>query len=186
MLGRSHVLLAVAGYVALAVRPLPPPLNGLVAPVPTLAGVQSQAVAYGLGLFLVAVGSLCPDIDRAGSTIARVAGLPSRAMAWIVEHSFGHRGPLHSALAVALVLVLGQAFVPLSGIRGLGGPLAFGWASHIILDALTARGVPVLWPLRARLRLPPGFATGSSVEQLVLGLGLAGIVFWAFSARVSS
>jgi inner membrane protein len=184
MLGRSHVLLAMAAYTALVVRPLPQPFNSLVAPVPTGAGVQNPAITFGAGLFLVAAGSLCPDIDRAGSSIARVAGLPSRAMAWIVQRSFGHRGPLHSALAVALVLTLGQTLALASGVGDLGGPLAFGWASHIVLDALTVRGVPVLWPARVRLRLPPGLVTGGLVEQLVLGLGLLGCGLWAFSARL--
>jgi membrane-bound metal-dependent hydrolase YbcI (DUF457 family) len=184
MLGRSHVLLAAAAYAALAIRPLPAPLNGLVAPVPTGTGVQNPAVALGLGLLLVAAGSLCPDIDRAGSSIARVAGLPSRAIAWIVQRSFGHRGPMHSALAVALVFMLGQTVVLIAGVRDLGGPLAFGWATHILLDALTVRGVPALWPVRARLRLPPGFVTGGSVEQVVLGVGLLGCGVWAFSSRI--
>jgi len=184
MLGRSHVLLAAAGYAALRFRPLPPPLEGLIAPLPTGTALQNPSVAFGAGLVLVVVGSLLPDFDRAGSTIARTGGLPSRAVAWIVEHSFGHRGPLHSALAVVLVFMLGQALVPATGARDLGGPLAFGWASHLVLDSLTARGVPALWPLRIRMRLPPGFATGGAVEQLVLGLGLATCAVWAFSVRV--
>jgi inner membrane protein len=184
MLGRSHVLLAAAAYTALVVRPLPAPFDALVAPVPSGAGIQNPAIAFGVGLLLVAAGSLCPDIDRAGSSIARVAGLPSRAIAWIVQRSFGHRGPLHSALAVALVLMLGQTLVLTVGVRGLGGPLAFGWASHIVLDALTVRGVPVLWPVRFRVRLPPGLVTGGFLEQVVLGLGLLGCGLWVFSARL--
>jgi membrane-bound metal-dependent hydrolase YbcI (DUF457 family) len=77
--------------------------------------------------------------------------------------------------------MLGQALAPATGARDLGGPLAFGWATHLFLDSLTARGVPALWPLRIRLRLPPGFATGGSSEPLVLGLGLAACVAWALS-----
>src|SRR5579859_6438006 len=129
MLGRSHVLLAVAGYAALSFRPLPAPLEALIAPLPTGALVQNPAVAFAGSVVLVAIGSLLPDFDRAGSSIARIAGLPSRAMAWIVQHSFGHRGPLHSALAVALIFALGQSLLATTGVRGLGGPLAFGWAS---------------------------------------------------------
>jgi inner membrane protein len=179
MLGRSHVLLAVAAYGALAIRPAPAQLSNYVALVPGGSGLQNPVVALGLGVVLAAAGSLAPDIDRAGSSIARVAGLPTRAMAWIVQHSFGHRGPMHSALAVALVFAFGEALGVGAGVRHLGGPFAFGWASHILLDALTARGVPVLWPLRIRLRLPPGFVTGGSLEQVVVVLGLAGCGLWA-------
>src|ERR1700730_7283999 len=132
MLGRSHVLLAAAAYSALAIRPAPAQLNSFVALVPSGTVIKSPVVALGLGVLLVAVGSLAPDIDRAGSSIARVAGLPSRAMAWIVQHSLGHRGPLHSALAVALVFVFGEALGFGAGLRHLGGPFAFGWASHIL------------------------------------------------------
>jgi membrane-bound metal-dependent hydrolase YbcI (DUF457 family) len=179
MLGRSHVLLAAAAYGALAIRPFPAPLSSFVALAPSGTAIKNPAVALGLGVLLVAAGSLAPDIDRAGSSIARMAGLPTRAMAWIVQHSLGHRGPLHSALAVALVFAFGEALGVGAGLRNLGGPFAFGWATHVLLDALTARGVPLLWPLPVRLRLPPGFVTGGSVEQVVLVIGLAGCGLWA-------
>src|SRR6266702_676950 len=97
MLGRSHLLLASAVYAALVIRPLPTPLSTLIAPLPTGAGLQNPAVALGVGTLLVAAGSLSPDIDRAGSSIARLAGLPAQAIAWLVQRSFGHRGLLHSA-----------------------------------------------------------------------------------------
>jgi inner membrane protein len=183
MLGRSHLLLASAAYVALVIRPAPTPLSRLIAPLPIGPGLHSPAVALGVGMLLVAAGSLSPDIDRAGSSIARVAGLPTRAIAWVVERSFGHRGALHSALAVLLVLLLGEMIGHGVGVRHLGGLFAFGWASHILLDALTARGVPALWPLHFRLRLPPGFVTGGLQEHVVLVLGLVVCGVWVSGAR---
>jgi inner membrane protein len=57
--------------------------------------------------------------------------------------------------------------------------LAFGWASHLLLDALTPAGVPLLWPLPARVRLPPGITTGGLLEQVVVALGLLLCLVWA-------
>jgi inner membrane protein len=179
MLGRTHLLLSAAGYAALASRPLPTPLGGLGAPLPGGVGLESVPVALAAGTLLAAIAGLGPDLDRSGSSAARSLGLPSRVVGWIVQHSLGHRGPLHSAAAVLLVFVAGEAAGASAGVDHLGAVLAFGWASHLLLDALTARGVPLLWPLPTRLRLPPGFATGGLVERLVLALALLACAVWA-------
>jgi len=185
MLGRSHLLLAAAGYMALASRPVPTPLGELGAPLPAGGGLDAVPLALVAGTLLAAASSLGPDFDRAGSSAARSLGPPSRLAAWLIQHSLGHRGPLHSAAAVLLVLVVGEALGVSAGVTHLGGVLAFGWASHLLLDAMTARGLPLLWPLPARLRLPPGLATGGLVEQIVLLLGLLAGGAWAAGSPVA-
>ena len=55
----------------------------------------------------------------------------------------------------------------------------FGFIGHIVGDAVTPQGVPLLWPLsRMRFRLPL-FKTGSKPETLV-GVAATFAALWAF------
>lgn len=47
------------------------------------------------------------------------------------------------------------------------GAVALGVVSHLLADALTHGGVPLLWPLRRRFRMTAGFRSGGAVERLV-------------------
>jgi membrane-bound metal-dependent hydrolase YbcI (DUF457 family) len=56
-------------------------------------------------------------------------------------------------------------------VSGLGLLVGYGWAAHVLADALTDRGVPLLWPLwRRPVRLPWGLgpATGGAGEAAVV------------------
>jgi inner membrane protein len=97
----------------------------------------------------------------------------------VIAHAlFGHRGLLHSLLALAiLILGLGLFRVPTEFIACV----ALGYASHLLLDALTPSGIPALYPAPARLRLSPflKIKTGGLVDQLLFllfSLGLVGLV----------
>lgn len=172
MLGRSHLVLAGAAYAALAIRPVETPYGTLIAPL--LGGLTDDPAANLLVSFLIAAGcGLAPDIDKAGSTPSRWLGIPTRVLAWGIERSFGHRGGFHSALAAVLSYLLGDLVGGLLGVSGLGSLVAFGWVIHLLTDAWTVHGVPLLWPLSSRrLRLPPWMSTGSAMEAVVLGISL--------------
>jgi membrane-bound metal-dependent hydrolase YbcI (DUF457 family) len=180
VLARSHVILAVAPYLALLGRPLPAtsPLGPLAVPVLRLPSGEAPAdpvLAVALSVALVALAALAPDLDHAGSMLGRVAGPASRVAARAVERLLGHPGPLHSLLAVAVAGGLGELLGAHLGVAGLGLLVSYGWASHVLADGLTDRGVPLLWPLwRRRVRLPFGLgpATGGPGEALAVGAGL--------------
>lgn len=94
-------------------------------------------------LALAGVGALLPDLDHPRSTLGRM--LPgSGVLRWTV----GHRTATHSVLALVLLWWL---TLRLPGPVHLG--LSVGFASHLLLDAVSG-GVPLLWPLGSRLRLP--------------------------------
>ncbi|MGA2927829.1 MAG: metal-dependent hydrolase [Solirubrobacteraceae bacterium] len=98
MMGRSHVLIAGAGYLALAATArdaLGPP-----APAQLAAGALCAGAA-----------SLLPDLDRPGSTIARALGPVSDLLARLVSLiAGGHRRGTHSLLAwLAVSVGLGAA-----------------------------------------------------------------------------
>lgn len=177
MKGRSHLLLTGAAYAALLVHPIATPLGSFAPPrLLPLSGSPGilELSATSLGVALV---GLLPDVDRSGSKAARLGGLPTRFAAWIVQQVLGHRGLLHSLTALLIVWQVGGVGGALIGLPGLGGFLAFGWGAHLLIDAMSAGGVPVLWPLPLRLRLPPGVATGGFFEQVLL-LGALGLCAW--------
>ena len=179
MVGRSHLLLAGAGYAALAARPLETPLGALHAPL--LGGALPDGVdAFALSLLIVAACGLAPDIDKVGSTASRSLGLVTRVLSWGIERSFGHRGGFHSLLGVGLGLVAGDLLGSLLGLTGLGALVAFGWSAHLLTDAWTVRGVPLFWPLLpVHVKLPPWIVTGSTMEAVVMLLALAALFLYA-------
>jgi membrane-bound metal-dependent hydrolase YbcI (DUF457 family) len=180
MMGRSHLLLAGAGYAALAARPLDTPLGALTAPVLGGGPAPDGAGVFVLSLGIAAACGLAPDIDKAGSTAARSLGVVTRVLSWGIERSFGHRGGFHSLLGVALGFFLGDLLGGLLGLTGLGGLVAFGWAVHLLTDAWTVQGVPLFWPLSpGHVKLPPRMSTGSWLEAVVLALALSGLFVYA-------
>ncbi|RJX17216.1 MAG: metal-dependent hydrolase [Desulforudis sp.] len=125
--------------------------------------------------------SLLPDIDSPHSKLGRAV----RPLSDILNFALGHRGFLHSLLGAAIVLAL-AAFVALfwasSGMVWslLMPALAAGYLSHLLLDALTPGGVPLLWPRVGRASLPL-VRTGSFFERAVFLPALAvavALVVW--------
>jgi inner membrane protein len=180
MMGRSHLLLAGASYAALAFHPLETPLGRLTLPVLSGGPIHAGALALALSVGVAAACGLAPDLDKVGSTAARSCGPYTGVLAWCLERSFGHRGALHSLLAVAVAFLIGSSLGSALGVAGLGALVAFGWAAHLATDAWTRQGIPLFWPLsRAHVALPPRLSTGSWVETLVLALSLAGLALYA-------
>lgn len=116
------------------------------------------------------VGALLPDIDHPYSIVGRRAGLIGGA----VRLAVSHRGILHSGVAAA-VAVLAASAAP-SVARPYAMAAAAGYASHILLDALTIQGVPLLWPSRRRFSLLP-IQTGGLVE-MILRVGIFLIIIY--------
>lgn len=115
-------------------------------PTHVLGGVVAAALLPHTSLATLAlggIGALLPDLDHPRSALGRM--MPgSGVLYWTV----GHRTVTHSALALALVWGLTMS-LPAPVHVGL----AVGFASHLLLDAVSG-GVPLLWPLGSRLRLP--------------------------------
>jgi inner membrane protein len=158
MTWRTHV---IGGLVSLWIVDV----VGLVVPV----GTDSTSLA--LAILFALLGSLLPDLDARESKLSnlQIGGIaPLKPAAWLLSRSLGHRGPLHSLLALFIV---GVCFgVPISWLldpfAGVG--LALGYLSHLLLDACTKSGVPLYWPDTRRVHLLPKrlrFVTGSTAED---------------------
>ena len=141
MTGRVHGVAGVAAAVLLA---------------SVLPG-ETPARLTDLTVYLVAAasGALVPDLDTPGSMIARALG-PLRFVLWMVLRliGVGHRGATHSlvglAAASAAIAALGGALLPPALVPRIVAGFAVGYASHLVLDAMTVRGVPLWLPVSSR------------------------------------
>lgn len=105
-------------------------------------------------------GALLPDLDARQSALkkwwwVRWLTLPLRF--------FGHRTWTHS------LIILWVIFWPLNYLEGISWQillaLNIGYASHILADWMTHRGVPLLYPIKWQFRAPLTFRTGSWIEK---------------------
>lgn len=130
------------------------------------AHATGQPLVEPAGLGLAALGSLLPDIDHPQSWAGKRMALVSVPLAALI----GHRGVTHSLLAVAGFAIL----LTILGPGHLAAPLAVGYLSHLLADALTLSGIPLLWPSKRPfgLRL---IRTGSLAEIALIGALGAGL-----------
>ncbi|HEX7735200.1 MAG TPA: metal-dependent hydrolase [Ktedonobacteraceae bacterium] len=190
MVGKSHLQVGLTAGVILdsMMHISGPPLIG--ASHITLALVIDKALFY----LMVGFGALLPDIDNAHSTLGKKLGWISKE----IQHKFGHRTLFHSFLGLILgsLIALGaqQLIMYLLLSRGYTVPahiigsshivfiaVLFGCIMHIVADALTLEGVPLLWPYKKYYGFPPirnwRFKTGTWPEHVIV---------WAFTLLVAA
>jgi len=120
-----------------------------------------------------AASSVLPDADHPKSWLGHQLGGVSEDL----NRLFGHRGFLHSLLALMLVtLALG---LPMWWITGRVSPLIavfVGYGSHLFADMMTLSGVQLFWPSRA-ISVFPGrddyrVRTGGNSERVFVAFAL--------------
>lgn len=193
MEGRSHLLVGLTAGVVLdsMIHLSGDPLT-MAKSVPLILLVR-KVVYY----FSVGFGSLLPDIDNARSTLGHKFGIVSKE----IQRIAGHRTIFHSFLGLLLgsLLAIGieQVIIYLLNQRGLSIPASFvggshlvffgvlfGCIMHIVADALTLGGVPLMWPSHKRYGFPPNphwrFRTGTWPEFVIVWsfMILVGIGIW--------
>jgi inner membrane protein len=151
MMARSHVVVGLATWVAVAPVLHLPPLD------PVYLG-------------LVAAGSLLPDIDHPQSWVGR----RTRPISTAIASNFSHRGITHSAIAVIGLTML---LLHVGYRRGDVSALVIGYLSHLAADMLTPRGLRLAWPLRQTWGLPL-CRTDSAMEPMIVTALAGGIAWW--------
>lgn len=128
---------------------------------------------FALGMGITAVAAYLPDLDHAGSTAGRKVG---KVVSRVIRKSTGgHRGGMHSLLAVALAFFAARWFFE-SDVPAYA--FAIGWASHIFTDFLTNMGISLLWPLRRRkYRMPLINVTTGGPGEVVYLVGILVVGF---------
>lgn len=114
-----------------------------------------------LGMVLGAVGSLLPDLDHPNGTIRNRLSGSKLLLFWL-----SHRGITHSLVFLFILIAITQAFLPLPS--GISRAITEGFASHLLLDLLTKRGIPMFAPFSwENISLLP-IRTGGMIETLVI------------------
>jgi membrane-bound metal-dependent hydrolase YbcI (DUF457 family) len=93
------------------------------------------------GVILASLAGLAPDLDRPGSAASRSLWPLTYPLSLILFRLCGHRGFFHSIALACAVSIAGYALLP----PFPAGALALGWWSHILLDSVSRRGVPLAW-----------------------------------------
>jgi len=108
-------------------------------------------------LAILLFASLLPDIDSAYSLLG--------SKVKVVSLAFRHRGVIHSILTMMIFGIMLIIITP-----NFYYLLAFviGYLSHLMLDSLTPKGVPLFWP--AKKRLNGSIRTTGLVDWLLLSL----------------
>jgi membrane-bound metal-dependent hydrolase YbcI (DUF457 family) len=164
MMGRTHLMGGAAAWLAgCAVAGASPTIVGTGTAV-ALAGSLAPDVDHRsaeAAQFCRLAGSAVAAAGAAGLLLANpgpqwallaAAGVLLALLPWATRpHGGGFRGWVHSLWGAAACALL--AFVPVAvGWVPLWAGLAFtaGWASHLILDAMTAEGLRLFWPSQVR------------------------------------
>ncbi|MBK1733740.1 hypothetical protein CKO15_00265 [Halorhodospira abdelmalekii] len=149
----THVLFGVTCYI---------PISALLGYPPTLSGAA-----------LAAFGALLPDIDEPRSWIGRRFLFLSQPL----RTFFGHRGITHSlAFCILIGALLGLLSHSYALPEGLALAILIGYASHLIADAVTPGGIPLMWPFKGRYSTPCTVRTGGAGEMVIFFVLLVGLV----------
>ena len=165
--------------VARAAEPVSGAISYLTA---TLAGGHREATHSVLAAGLAAGGTAALGL------VTLAPGVPASVVPLGVTLALAARAVPPRALRVGRLgaLVAGAAAAwAITRYVGLGwwvvASVALGWLVHVLGDALTTGGVPVLWPLRRRVSWPVLGATGSTREALLGVVLLVAVVVVAWS-----
>ena len=135
------------------------------------------------------LGGIAPDIDQPTAPLWRnipVGRYFGRVFGALIG---GHRFLSHSLLGVALFAVVArllldffQPLMPRIDIDFVWLAFIIGMVSHVILDAFTKEGVPLLLPIPYKLGFPPvrswRITTGKAVEMYVVLPVLIIVTVW--------
>lgn len=168
---------------------------GVASALAATAALSSDPATCAIAAAAALYAAQLPDVDQLGSPVHRRSRVERRYLAAlavgtilrlpmiVVALATRHRGATHwlltGAVVTAALTALTTALSPtLAPPIGLG--VALGYTTHLLADACTPHGAPLLGPFSARRRhLLPGRArirTGSAVELAVLALVGAGAV----------
>jgi inner membrane protein len=173
MTGRTHDIIAFAGILTAASFNPPQSLNLF-----TTIGCLMGGV----------IGALIPDMDQATNRLWDMfpAG---NFVGRILRHAMlGHRTLSHSLLGFYLLFKLLQFVLPYIlnadylNIDLVLTSILIGMASHLVADSFTKDGIPLLFPLKVKVGIPPikklRFTTGKFVENILVFPAVLIYIFW--------
>ncbi len=161
----------------------------------TAAGYYTPTGLHVTTVFLAVVGNvvgaLLPDIDQGTNRLWDL--LPGgNYVGRVFRKAFiGHRTITHSLLGAFLTYKLFDFVLPrILNVGYVDIPIVFaaimiGYFSHLVADALTKDGIPLLFPLPMKFGFPPiramRITTGKWIENLIVFPGTVIYIMWYIS-----
>lgn len=141
MTGKTHLAGGLcAGLAATAVG-----VHASIQPLRVFDAAPLYMIPLGLGLCVV--GSLFPDIDWHTSKVGSAVKPVSRAINFL----FGHRTLFHSPFILLLIYLAWNNYLPKQ--LWYFFMFAVGAASHLLLDMLNVKGIPLFYPYTKHFHL---------------------------------
>ncbi len=110
------------------------------------------------------ISALLPDMESPDSFIGRKLPVISHLNKMV----FGHRQVFHSLVGSLAFFLLSLLLVKVFHLpMKYGLAVLFGYLSHLALDSFNPEGVPWLWPLKFRLKIPLT-EPGGFIERVVV------------------
>ncbi len=178
MTGRTHDLISFASLLTAASISPPTTLNLF-----TTVGCLMGSV----------VGALVPDMDQATNRLWDL--LPAGNIAGkVLRHlMLEHRTISHSLLGLYVFFKLFEFLIPkllnpaYVNTDLVIGSLMIGMVSHLAADSVTKEGVPLFFPFKIKVGIPPikslRITTGKFVENFMVFPGVLIYVFWLVYQR---
>jgi inner membrane protein len=126
------------------------------------------------------IGSIIPDICHPKS----LSGRKTKFLSTLISKLFGHRTITHSLLFVAITYWL-TSLLPTNMQQEIQLGLTLGIISHLILDAMTTRGIQLFYPLDIKVRFPIYIKTGTSSEYLITSSLLIVTVYFMYKLNLN-
>ena len=194
---------AVAGAFVAAGAGMLPDMDTPSSTVSRSFGPASQILARGIGilsgghrhathsiLFVLATGVLTYAAVQAFGHNAALAivffllGLAARGFN-LAPSASTIQGWITTTTTAAVLTIIAALIVPPEFWVALPYIVAVGCFSHLLADAITPQGVPILWPLKSRLALPLLTRTGTTLEtKLLMPAMLVGSI-WLLAPQVA-
>jgi len=173
MTARTHDAIAFASLVTIASIYPPTGLN-----IPTIFAALVANI----------IGSLLPDMDQASNRLWYLLPAGDYVGRIFRRLFLGHRTLSHSILGVYIFYNLLGFILPMILNPGYIYPqivfdaIMIGYISHLVADSLTREGIPLFFPLKISVGIPPvkflRIKTGSWVENLVVLPATGMYIFW--------
>ncbi len=131
-------------------------------------------------LIFSSIGSLLPDLDKASAEFWHSFPVVGHAAGKVVDPFISHRNITHSLVGTILAAILFYyLFYFFPSYWGIETNLVLisamiGYASHLLADSFTVEGIPLFWPIKWMVGIPPKpfdgirIVTGKWFENLVI------------------
>jgi len=173
MTSRTHDVIAFASLVTIASL-YPPKDLGVVTLFASLVGNV--------------VGALAPDMDQAGNRLWDMLPAGNTVGKLLRKVFYKHRTLSHSILGLLIFYKITEFILPMFfnstfvNIHLLHVSLLIGYVSHLVADAFTKEGIPLLFPLNINFGFPPleflRITTGKWIEKYIVFPGVGLYLVW--------